>query len=617
MHITHTALQQRREGEGNSTFLLSNKKGGYASFGNNAFSHFTGLFFFQTHKWTLYKTIDDIRLLDKSVDALQNNFHTVHRYADKSHESFFLFDMTLYFVVDDYTGRVALDLDMRLVYDAPVAGRFHTFEWDEDFLIITYKQCSDDSGRTVLDTKYLVIKGLTKEQCTLPDAWSRRSYSYDARRGEQAERWVYEALVFSVEENQRITCTFGSDKDAAIMKSHEDFALWDMTHQRLKRFTKSTKTNKRVAYSAATFALDALVHSLNSGINRTGVFAGFPWFFHFWARDELISLRALILAEKYSLVKDILFRYVETLQDDGRIPNMVPASTLGSSDAVGWLWKRLDDILLHLDKKGLLKEYFSKDELVALQEKLTLSLRNLQQHHFDERLGLITNSAQETWMDTHGGVGDVRDGARVETQALTLASLACLSRLARTTKTRVPADMKAFAKTLQKDAQKLVLDNLVYDGLFFSGERDGAVRPNVFIAYYVYPALFSKNVWKKTFDVSLEHLWLDWGGLASLSKHHSWFQPSYVAQDNKSYHRGDSWYWVNNLAALAMHDLDAQKFSFHVHRLTEASCSDLLWLGIIGHAAELSSASKQESVGCLAQAWSSATLIELLDRVEQ
>lgn len=616
MHITHSALQQRREGEGSNTFLLSNKKGGYVSFGNNIFSHFNGLFFFQHLDWTLYKTIDDIRLLDKTIDSLQNNFHTVHRYAEKSQESFFLFDKTLYYEVAEYSGRVALDLDMRKVYDAPSTGRFHDFFWDDDFLIITYKQCSDDSRNDVLATKYLVIKGLTKEQCVFPDIWSKRTYSYDARRGERDERWVYEALQFTVKDNQRITCTFGSDKDATIMKSHEDFALWDMTHQRLKRLTKSTKTNKRVAYSAATFALDGLVHSLNSGINRTGVFAGFPWFFHFWARDELISLRALILAEKYSLVKDILFRYVDTLQDDGRIPNMIPSSTLGSADAVGWLWKRLDDTLLHLDKKNLLKEYFSREEIIFLQEKLVLSLRNLKQHHFDAGLGLITNIAQETWMDTHGNVGDVRNGVRIEIQALTLASCACLTRIARATRISVPADIKLFAKTLQKNVQKFVADGFVYDGLFFSGEIDGAIRPNVFIAYYVYPDLFSKSIWKKTFDVCLEHLWLEWGGLASLSTQHSWFQPFYVAKDNKSYHRGDSWYWVNNLAALAMHDLDAQKFSFHIHRLTEASCNDLLWFGIIGHAAELSSASKQESVGCLAQAWSSATLIELLDRVD-
>jgi glycogen debranching enzyme len=219
-------------------------------------------------------------------------------------------------------------------------------------------------------------------------------------------------------------------------------------------------------------------------------------------------------------------------------------------------------------------------------------------------------------MDTHGDVGDIRDGARIEINALTLASVQTLTRLARATRTRVPSDIKSFASALQKGAKKFLADNVVYDGVFFSGELDKTVRPNIFIAYYVYPKLFSKQIWKASFEESLTSLWLDWGGLSSISKTHPWFIPFYTAQGNRSYHRGDSWYWVNNIAALAMHLLDPLQFAFHVHRITEASCNDLLWYGIIGHAAELSSANEQTAVGCLAQAWSSATLVELLDKLE-
>lgn len=87
--------------------------------------------------------------------------------------------------------------------------------------------------------------------------------------------------------------------------------------------------------------------------------------------------------------------------------------------------------------------------------------------------------------------------------------------------------------------------------------------------------------------------------------------------DNRSYHRGDSWFWINNLAAICMHRLDKKKYQQQIKFICEASMKDILFNGIPGHHAELSSASELRSEGCLSQAWSAATFIELVHELKK
>ena len=87
---------------------------------------------------------------------------------------------------------------------------------------------------------------------------------------------------------------------------------------------------------------------------------------------------------------------------------------------------------------------------------------------------------------------------------------------------------------------------------------------------------------------------------------------NYTGENNKSYHRGDSWFWINNLAALVLYKLDKNKFKKYIDKILKASTEEILWKGAISHHAELSSASKLKSQASLMQAWSSAMYVELI-----
>ena len=82
-----------------------------------------------------------------------------------------------------------------------------------------------------------------------------------------------------------------------------------------------------------------------------------------------------------------------------------------------------------------------------------------------------------------------------------------------------------------------------------------------------------------------------------------------------SYHRGDSWFWINNITAIVMHQVDKEFFSKYINKILEASTWELLYMGITGYAGELSSAKELRSEGCSAQLWSNSTYIELINEL--
>ena len=182
---------------------------------------------------------------------------------------------------------------------------------------------------------------------------------------------------------------------------------------------------------------------------------------------------------------------------------------------------------------------------------------------------------------------------------------------------------KQIFSSLEKEHKQRVREEFFKDGILYdtvySGvvDNDNTIRPNVFLAYYVYPGLLTQNEWKQVFDSALKELWLDWGGLSTISHNSPLFKPEYTGQDDLSYHNGDSWYYINNYAAIVMHRLDKKYYSKQIKRILEASKEEMLFSGFIGCCAELSSAKYMKSEGCLSQAWSAASFIELIHELHR
>jgi glycogen debranching enzyme len=210
-----------------------------------------------------------------------------------------------------------------------------------------------------------------------------------------------------------------------------------------------------------------------------------------------------------------------------------------------------------------------------------------------------------------------RDGARIEIQALRL----CLYKLAR----KLNADIKkksyyyrAEQKLKNKVREEFWDGEILADGIYPKTlEVDSTIRPNIFLTAYLYPELLSRKEWKTCFDNAINKLWLSWGGFATIDKNNPGYYPYSTGENPSSYHQGDSWYFVNNLAAITLFRLDKDKYKNYIEEILAASVDDLLWFNTLAASSEISAAEENSHKGCFNQAWSAATYMEMISEMQK
>ena len=269
------------------------------------------------------------------------------------------------------------------------------------------------------------------------------------------------------------------------------------------------------------------------------------------------------------------------------------------------MFKRIYDLIITLKEKNKpIEEYLSQNDFHFIRDQLKKSIE-AHKKNYAENL-LIKNDINETWMDTNYE-DKGRKGIKIEIQALWLAMLKLINYLDEELLKQQPEYKELEQQTKSKVKELFYDTNILKDG-----KDDPTVRPNIFLAYYVYPKLLDNEEWEKVFDISLTKLWLDWGGLTTIPKDSPLFCDNYSGEDTKSYHRGDSWFFVNNMAALSLLKVNKEKFKEHIEKIINASTTDMLYNGVIGRPSELSSASELKGEASIFQLWSAATYIELL-----
>jgi glycogen debranching enzyme len=154
--------------------------------------------------------------------------------------------------------------------------------------------------------------------------------------------------------------------------------------------------------------------------------------------------------------------------------------------------------------------------------------------------------------------------------------------------------------------------------------------PNVFLAYLLKPQFLSLQKWEKIFRAVIAKNWLEWGGFSTLPKSAPNFKKVHTGENSESYHQGDSWFWLNNVAAIAIKYFqeqanpdkmsgrrsDTKRFacSSYIEKVKSASVKNLLELDALGWSSELSSACQLKSEGSPIQLWSIASLLKLFSR---
>ncbi|MFT4303880.1 MAG: amylo-alpha-1,6-glucosidase [Candidatus Woesearchaeota archaeon] len=487
--------------------------------------------------------------------------------------------------------------DVKLVFDVK---RFNDWdEWGRNYSISVSRGC------IVLKyfkkgyedyTVYVAIKTRHKTH-ELLNKFVMKEYSYDNYRNSSNKRYVYDSLVIY---SSFFTIAMSENKHKAVNEAKSLYRHYDMLYKFDKR--RSLKTKYIVADDQIASAFKNAQISIARLTNNYGIYAGLPWFCQVWSRDELISMVNLIYKDTKH-AKSILMKYFDCVNESGRLPAILPDKGLNSADAAGWLALRIQQLIEF--KKNIFK-VSEKKKIVEFFDKLLL----LNQKNVNDR-GLVFSNTNETWMDTNYN-DDGRKGYCIEIQALHMRILELLYLLTNGLKYKNQLDvMKSTVYDLFYDEKKKVL----YDHLNVDLKPSIKVRPNLFIAYYVFPDFLSKGEWEHVFDHSLKHLWLNWGGLSSIDKKIKDFVSDYTGENNKSYHRGDSWYFLNCIAAIAMHKVDSKKYKSKIDKIIKACSKESMNNGVIGSIAEVSSASHQNGVGCLSQAWSLAMFIELIGLV--
>lgn len=588
VNVTYVESQKSVE-VNNPHTLLTNRKGEYVSFGIDNNSNYDGMFFLL--HGNMFKALANISPLF-TVEDLEIGLG-VKRSTKKYFQQMTLTDEGL---VVECDGKFLLTADCKKLYDESDQGRVYKINFDESgdirLVNVHYSKYKDGSLSSLDYEIHICIA--TTLRTTVKGDWKKVQYSYDDRRGTKSTPWVYD--VVTLEGEGVITVA-----TAETMQDAKDRAL-DLFKNRKKmvQLTALERMPPTVPVQA-----QRVWHAFDALMTRNGIIAGLPWFFQYWSRDELTASGGLLFAKRYAQMIKIVDKWYGLVQHDGTLPAIYPSHGLASSDAPGWLGKRTLDLLMKLSDENLLHQIpretieHWRDASGSMIEKCATRIRD----------GLVWSEANTTWMDT-SFADDGRAGARIEIQALFLALCEAHAYLCTITKTQ--NKHLGLQKAVQQGVHKLVQNGVLLDGLHADGRPDFTVRPNIFIAAYVAPKLFSKKEWKSFIDAILPRLWLSWGGLSSIATNDQNFHGTYTGESVASYHRGDSWYFVNNIAAIVMCTVDKQVYHDKIQAITNASIRDMLELGYLGHCSELSSANVQEPVGCFSQAWSASTLLELL-----
>jgi len=591
MKITHQYknLKIQKEINKNVGLALGNDLGNYFYLTNGDETRYQGFFYADgenyKNKLAVYKIIDQINILDKiEITEIKNNFFEIERkYENNLREK--------YFMPDGYNSlclktnkkvKAEIILDMRHPYDSSQKDKIYNLEIARDYALIKFKNL------------YLAIKTDCYDYKKIGEFFSKHYQKDENRNSYPCDKFIFKALEI---EFKNAVFSVADTRQEALEEAKYVFNNFNELREKTKKdiYQKIKPANIgdkeiKMACSCAKNSVNTLLVKNN---NKKGACAGLPWFFQFWHRDEAVSLLQIYKLDK-NLAQEIILAQLKSVLKNGQISKQrffdKKEMKLESADALSWLVNRVSKIFTDNN--------LAKDFEIEIKEELEKAVSNLIQKRTTDDLADSSNN--ETWMDSLD-----RDGARIEIQAGRLRIYNFLYKLTKNDQYQI----------LEKELKIKVRKKFYQGGILFDGPDDKIIRPNIFLAAYLYPELLDNQEWEKCFDKILPKLYLEWGGISSVDITSRKFIKQNTGENNASYHNGNSWYWVNNLTALVLYKLNSDKYSKYINSIMEASTNEILYNGIAGHHSEVSSAEKQTAGGCGIQLWSSAIYLEVLDEI--
>ncbi len=624
----------------NLNFLLSNNKGDFVNLGlNKNTSKFQGWNVINQDSLKVFKILDEILPKEMEVDEIdfysykasrkfaskfsENVSYTIDEHGNSDHieqkikttDTFYLGPAGgVVYEIKNFDSELDIDLDCKELNDFDEWGRDYNVFKENGILFVEFTKNSGDNDNYKL---WFGIKA-SNFLYNLKKEWVKKEYEYSKQRNSLHKRYVYRLMSISVKESKILFMGSGFSKEdvatqIALLETHKDeLEGFDKTVSTdllddIDNFSKPMPQDIDTAYKMSVLGIYKFLSRDVMSKKSKGLFAGYPWFSQVWARDELVGLRSLINLGEDSLVKERIIAHLNSIDEEtGQLKRLNVEGSWLSFDGIFWLAKRFADFIFSLDKQHKLEKTFSKKEIEQIYDKFNFSFNKIIKTSWDFENELVKVKNGDSWMDTI----EVQFPLDIQAQFLeftsTLATLAAMLGKVE--------DAKRFLD-LENLLRKKIRQTYFRNGTLYAEAFRDRVDSNVFLTYYTYPDLFLSEDWEKIFDVTLMHLRTTWGGIASLSNKDSAFQPNYTGENNASYHNGDSWYWINNVAAIAMNDLNEKKYRRDIAKILSSSTKDILTLGTVGFGSEISSVSAQKAQGCMAQMWSTATYIEMIDKL--
>ncbi len=590
------------ESDEDSRLLLGDEGGSFFSKPLSKKTRYDGFFWYDTINKEMFRILDSIILPNIEEPPANITIEKRRISVDCSvlKEEFFMpEDTRSLFLKLNIFHSVRPYFDIKKMFDNREWGRIYHIELKKNIALIHFRKITDDRedesmGKTEFERFVAVaFSGSAKE---IKD-WKEVKYELDEERGSPPfSRYVYCPVEFLTD---RMVIVPSSNREYAIKKAKKLFSKFNKLKSKLEPFKIKNLDSAHLdfAYSLAERNMEIL------NVDNRFIMAGIPWFPEEWARDEAISLYWLFKENKKKGLELALRMMNHMIK--GKIKTKIEEKEgIFSIDAFAFIFKRVFDNFLskesdydfHKKKNSLFKNKHIHEFVDKAQKELDHLIR------FHIKDGLVYSHPKETWMDSSYDIDD-REGFNIEIQAMMLYLLDKMHWLTSQKKyIEIGEEMKRKVKKEFWNGSFLV-DNL----------KNQWIRLNIFIAYYFYPSLLDEHQWNICFQSALEELWLDWGGFSTISKKSKLFHPKHTGEDAKSYHRGDSWYFINNIAAIALSHFDRRKYSKQIAKILSASTFDILFGHALGFASELSDAEEQTSHGAFAQAFSASTYIELVD----
>jgi predicted glycogen debranching enzyme len=448
------------------------------------------------------------------------------------------------------------------------------------------------------------------------ETWYYRfEYSVEQSRSFPFQEDLYTHGIFTVElrKGSRLGIILSLDDPTG----KDAFKLFRAEKKRRESLLKPFSSNgylKRLALAADQFIVKR--GDLNT------IMAGYHWFTD-WGRDTMISLPGLCLVTgRFGEAKRILQKFTNYISE-GMLPNRFPDSGMlpeyNTMDATLWYFYALYKYYTYTHDR-----LFIRTIITALRDIIDWHYKgtryNIHVDPLDELLAGGEDGIQLTWMDAkvEGWVVTPRRGKPVEINSLWYNSLCIMEYFMNELKYDSDAEffrLKAEVVSKSFNAKFWNPDlNCLYD--YIDGDYSNAdIRPNQLFAISLPFPLLSKDKGEKVFQVVKKHL-LTPRGLRSLSPSHPDYKSVYEGtlwSRDGAYHQGTVWsyllgpyidalFYINKATAKDEAIGIINNFSAHLDEACVGSVSEIF-----------NAAPPHEPKGCVAQAWSVAELLRVVE----